>query len=56
MTYLKEKYQYIFNITTSEGYIIYLSLFEYPKIFLKTMKIFEFLSKGYNIFGKDGKM
>jgi hypothetical protein len=38
MTYLKEKYQFIFGITITNSYIIYLSLFELPKKFAEKNK------------------
>lgn len=35
MTYLQQKYQYIFGIDITKGYIIYLSLYELQKKFAK---------------------
>ena len=49
MTYLKEKYQYIFGIKIVDSYIIYLSLFELKKKFAENNKdIFIYYSKDIN--------
>ena len=57
MTYLKNKYEYIFNIKINKAYIIYLSLYELPKKFAEKNKdLFIYYSKKQNeIVDKDGK-